>query len=72
MYTKNVFEEIYLYYYESYSNIEQDENGFFVKYNVKKDLRKLNYDEGYYNILFNDLICQKDYYFIGVRCTRVV
>ena len=70
MYTKNVFEEIYLYYYESYSNIEQDENDFFVKYKVKKDLRKLNYDEGYYNILFNDLICQKDYYFIVFFITR--
>ena len=65
MYSIKLFGEFYLYYYDNYSNIEQDENGFFLKHKLEIDLEKLNYkSEAYYNIKFNDLICQKEYYFI--------
>ena len=65
MYNNKLVRDLYLYYYDNYSNIEQDDNGFFVNHKLKIYLSKSNYyNDVYYNIKFDDLICQNDYYFI--------
>ena len=51
----------YLYFYNDYSKISQDDNFNFLNYTSKKEI---DLSSKSLNILFDNLTCNKDYYFI--------